>query len=358
MLFGALSIAVIVLLFNIVGSLLNSRAVTEQDYLYFQSSYGLVGIGQNTQYEIGSIKSSYKYKNKLDEVSLGSEYNKLDDSIYILQTTGCVIPVLSRNGQHDELNYCRVKHKSVRYEATAIFFDKKNYKYVLLNGGFGGSDKYINAIAIFNDRQELIKVINSDLFITSLVTLDDKLVYAQSPIGDGGREAAKYLTTYDLKNNKSRTIDYSVKNKNLFSIGTLMQLDNDYLISYQGEDNFNYVITSKGKVLNKSRKGLSAYKPSYYINGKWYLDVILFKEPVGKNIALIEYTKDSFKTIEHLKICDRYNDLMFNNKSVYCIDKKDDKKIISVLNNDKNTYKLDKKYVYGTYHRLALFGFK
>lgn len=350
----------------IIGSILfaaskifpNYRETTAQDYLYFNSSHGLLGIGRNTLYEIGSINNSQKYNKRLEEVSNGSEYNVLDDSIYVLDETSCVVSVLKRDGHRDELNYCPADRGRDRYRADSIYFDQKNYKYVILNGGFGGEDKYVTAIAIFNEKQQLIKTIVNDFFIESLVIINDKVIYSQREILYGDEGVSKYLITYDLKTNKRTIIDYSKKYKDLDYIIGLLQLDNDYLVLYADKKQERHVMNSKGKIIKNIKQNIDSTRPSYYINKKWYLNVSLSDAPKYESELLVEYTKDSFKTISYLETCDYYNSLIYNNKSVYCVSKKDNKKIVSLLDNDKNIYKLDKKYEYGSYHRLALFGFK
>jgi hypothetical protein len=344
-------LSVIYIVFQLVDF---RRQTTQQDYLYYQSSYGFLGIGNNAQYEIGSIQNNHKYRKKSSGVVQFSEYNRMDDSIYLPRYIGCSVMVFSREGAKSELNYCKLNKNKLHYDVISIFFDKNDYKYLLLDNGVN----YHSIIAIFNNKQKLIKVINSDFDIFSLAVVNDKLVYAKSRTDGFDIYDSYYLTVRDLKTDKEVTYNYDKKIKNLDYITALLPLDNYYLIAYKGNDDYNYIVTSKGKLISKSSNIVSSYNSSYQIDGKWYLNALINKDLEDGDSMLVEYTEDSFKLIDYLKKCDRYNSLMFNNKSVYCIDKKDNKKIISVLDNDRNVYKLDKKYEYGAYHGLALFGFK
>lgn len=332
----------LVVLFVAIKVMSNVRETTKQDYLYYESSTGLF---HNAHYEIGSLQNSHKQEVNSSGKLHSLVYNQLDDKIYALKENGCKVSILSRDGIEEKLNYCKFKNLSGGYGIESITFDKKNYKYLILPNGFGPKYRKGSSIAIFNDKKEFIKVINSDLYISSLVILNNKLVYTETDLYGSDSNSVDYLTTYDLTTNKRTRTNYL----NKVEVQTLLQLDNDYLMAYRKDDGYTYVVTSKGKVISKLRHSITSIDPSHLVGGKWYREMYEY---------LIEYTKDSFKIIKTEDRCDRYNPLMFNNKSIYCIDKKDNKKIISVLNNDKNVYHLDTKYEYGSYHGLALFGFK
>lgn len=338
-------------LFAVSKMLPTYRETTAKDYLYYQSSYGFLGIGMGTDYEIGSINNKLKQQNKFSNVVKFAEYNNFDDSIYLGTLGECTIKIISRKGQKSDLNFCVLKDRALTYEANAIAFDKKNYKYVTLDGG--SYKKPVNAIVIFNDKQEAIKDIRSKYRIDSTVILNHEVVFIQI---DERKDdlSINYLNVYDLNTDKMTRIDLAKKYSNLESVTDLLQLDNDYLIAYQGKDGYNYVINSKGQFLSKRNKEINIIRPSYEINGKWYADSVMFNY---EDSSILEYNNKSIRWIKYGDICSHYSDVKFNNKGAYCISKKDNKKLISILEKNNNIYTLDKKYDYQAYHNLVLFGF-
>lgn len=340
-------------IFFLISNLLpNIRKATNQDYLYYQSSYGFLGIGMGTEYEIGSFSNKNKQKNKFGNVVYVVEYNKQEDNIYLATLGECTVKIISRDGHKSDLNFCVLKDRALTYGVEGITFDKKNYKYLTLSGG--SAKKPLNAILVFNDKQEVIKDVRAKYRIDSLVVLDHAIVFTQ--LDETADDiVVKDLNIYDLKTDKLTTIDLRKKDANIDSISALLQLDNDYLIAYWGKDDYNYVINSKGKFVSKRNKEIRSITPSYEINGKWYKDDLQGKY---EESSILEYSNNSIRWINYGKICTHYSSVKFNNKSVYCISKKDNKKLISILDTDNNIYIADKKYEYYADHDMALFGFK